>query len=441
MRKRHCNHGLRKLCDCARKRWSTCAHPWHFNFKPRRSEKAWRFSLDAELGRHIDSKTEAEGIAEDIRTAIRAGTFVRASDRASEDPKEAAAGASKSPTFATVAGQYATDAEGLAQQSPASQQRHGYDMTFLASVTVPPGVPFTEKPFADIIRADIKLVLGAKAIPNVQTYKKKGSEKEFTRTVGGKVAANRLYNRLQALWNWAIEEQYTTASPFIRTRKGKNRLKHDEHGRDRRLRDGEEAALLEHANPHLHDCIVAAIETGMRKGELLDLQWKQVRWLQNELYLPGLKTKTRRARQIPISPTLREILKRRQYGTIEGPNPIRFQFGTEHYVFGDEIGQKIADIKTAWENAVLKAHGVKPTRTATAGLSQECQAKLDEIDLHFHDLRHEAGSRKLEGGWPLHAVSQWLGHASITTTARYLNVGTDYLHELNERKPLALVTT
>ena len=40
-------------------------------------------------------------------------------------------------------------------------------------------------------------------------------------------------------------------------------------------------------------------------------------------------------------------------------------------------------------------------------------------DLRFHDLRHEAGSRKLEAGWPLHAVSEWLGHNNITTTSRY----------------------
>jgi hypothetical protein len=29
--------------------------------------------------------------------------------------------------------------------------------------------------------------------------------------------------------------------------------------------------------------------------------------------------------------------------------------------------------------------------------------------------------------------------ANVTTTARYLNVKDDYLHELNERKPLGLV--
>jgi integrase-like protein len=80
---------------------------------------------------------------------------------------------------------------------------------------------------------------------------------------------------------------------------------------------------------------------------------------------------------------------------------------------------------------------VKPER-ARGKLSAGNRAKLAEIDLNFHDLRHEAGSRKLDG-WPLHAVSAWLGHTKLETTAKYLNVTAQYLHELNERKPLMLV--
>ena len=103
-----------------------------------------------------------------------------------------------------------------------------------------------------------------------------------------------------------------------------------------------------------------------------------------------------------------------------------------------QTSARIKNVKTAWETAVLKAHAVKPERTR-GELSRENRAKLAEIDLNFHDLRHEAGSRKLEAGWPLHAVSVWLGHTKISTTEKYLNVKTDYLHELNERKPLTLV--
>ena len=46
---------------------------------------------------------------------------------------------------------------------------------------------------------------------------------------------------------------------------------------------------------------------------------------------------------------------------------------------------------------------------------------LGAIDLHFHDLRREAGSRWLEGGVPLHTVKDWLGHTNISQTSTYLN--------------------
>jgi hypothetical protein len=39
-------------------------------------------------------------------------------------------------------------------------------------------------------------------------------------------------------------------------------------------------------------------------------------------------------------------------------------------------------------------------------------------------------------GWPLHAASAWFGHTKLETTAKYLNVTTQYLPELNEREPL-----
>jgi len=39
-----------------------------------------------------------------------------------------------------------------------------------------------------------------------------------------------------------------------------------------------------------------------------------------------------------------------------------------------------------------------------------------------HDLRHEAGSRLIEAGWPIHHVQEMLGHASQEQTSTYLNV-------------------
>jgi integrase len=44
-------------------------------------------------------------------------------------------------------------------------------------------------------------------------------------------------------------------------------------------------------------------------------------------------------------------------------------------------------------------------------------ARADIVDLHFHDLRHEAGSPPLlDAGWPIHHVKEMLGHANLSQT-------------------------
>src|SRR4051794_6625221 len=77
---RHRNAGVRKLCDCARSNWPKCAHSWYFNFKPR-GGRAYQFSMDVEIGRHVETKEEAKAEADRMRGEIRAGTFMRASER------------------------------------------------------------------------------------------------------------------------------------------------------------------------------------------------------------------------------------------------------------------------------------------------------------------------------------------------------------------------
>ena len=63
-----------------------------------------------------------------------------------------------------------------------------------------------------------------------------------------------------------------------------------------------------------------------------------------------------------------------------------------------------------------------PAWTKTSkGLMAVSRESLAAIDLHFHDLRHEAGSRLLEAGWPLHHVQEMLGHANVSQTSTYLN--------------------
>lgn len=153
--------------------------------------------------------------------------------------------------------------------------------------------------------------------------------------------------------------------------------------------------MLAHAEPHLRDLIIAALETGCRVGELLALRWRDVKWGSNVLLLLADVTKPHQARDVPMSRRLKAVLEMRRHapdGTLHGP---------DRYVFGNEVGEQAKSVRTAWENTCERA----------------------EIeDLHFHDLRREFGSRLRETpGMFDHEVRDWLGHASITTTSRYLS--------------------
>jgi integrase len=399
MKRYHTNKGLKKRCGCARRTWETCVHSWFFTFQ-------WKGHIErGSLG--VASREAAVKALDEVKVAVRNGTYVRPSAKSEPAP------AVDRPTFAVVAEQY-VERHVRTKLAASAAENHDYLMDFLTGVTVPPSVPFTEKPFHLITIDDLEITLTAKRTPTAKTYSK--GEKTWTRTVGGPTAARNLRNHLCGLWNWALAKGYIDTTPFNRGGRVPDELKKDaEPSRDRRLICDEEERLVQKAGEysHLYDCIIAALETGMRKGEILSLQWKQVRWLQNEIALEWQNTKTRRARQIPISPKMREVLVRRQKA-----HPRDHEWKPEDYVFGNEIGERILDIKTAWWGACERA-------------------KIE--DLHFHDLRHEAGSRKLEAGWPLHAVSRWLGHTKLTTTDTYLNATTQLLHELNERKPLMLV--
>jgi integrase len=220
---------------------------------------------------------------------------------------------------------------------------------------------------------------------------------QVDRQVGGIVTANRNLSFLRGVFNWAIRIGLVERTPFKRGTETVVKLTH-ELKRTRRLEAGEAERLLDACsqsqNPALRATVEAAIETGCRLGELLSLQWHQIRSTPKpHLFLPAQKTKTKKDRRIPISTRLQAILDMRRTDPNGEDQP------ATAYVFGNAIGQKNGSIKTAWDRA--------------------CQ-RADITDLHFHDLRREAGSRWLDGGVPLQTVRDWLGHSNVSQTSTYL---------------------
>ncbi|MGZ3595379.1 MAG: site-specific integrase [Syntrophales bacterium] len=145
---------------------------------------------------------------------------------------------------------------------------------------------------------------------------------------------------------------------------------------------------------HVRDFIVIALNTGMRKDEILSLRWSQIR--NGFIYLE--KTKTDVARQIPVNEDLEDCLK-----------GIRKRLElTSDYIFPDGNGSHIHDIKTAFQS-VLKGTGTTNFRP--------------------HDLRHTFASHYIMRGGSLKALKDILGHKDIKMTMRHSHLSKEFARE------------
>jgi integrase len=160
-------------------------------------------------------------------------------------------------------------------------------------------------------------------------------------------------------------------------------------GRERRLIPGEEAKLFDACDKSratmLTPVVRFAIETAMRMGEILALEWRYVDMVQRVATLPD--TKNGEVRQVPLSSAA--------IATISSL-PRHFKDGRVFWIWSRPDG-----LKNAWRRAVN-----------SAGI----------IDLRFHDLRHEAVSRLFELGLNPMEVASISGHKTLQMLKRYTHL-------------------
>jgi integrase len=148
----------------------------------------------------------------------------------------------------------------------------------------------------------------------------------------------------------------------------------------------EEERLLSCSAPHLKPIITVAINTSMRKGEILTLTWEDVDFENNLITVRHTMSKSKKTKLIPISSRVRKLLLEQ-----------KLKSGGSKYVFIFE-GRPIRDVRRAFEKACKRA-GVE--------------------GLRFHDLRHTAATRLVEAGVGIEKVSRLLGHSTLQMTMRY----------------------
>ncbi len=142
------------------------------------------------------------------------------------------------------------------------------------------------------------------------------------------------------------------------------------------LGSAEEEPVLDAAAPHLRSIIVAALDTGMRRGELLHQRWEHIDLSRNLLFVTQSKTAGGEGREIPLTERLSTLL----FATWQDSG-LLFTFQ----------GNPIQQIKTAWKAAIRRA-GIRYCR--------------------FHDLRHTFNTRLMEAGVIQDVRKALMGHSS-----------------------------
>ena len=87
---------------------------------------------------------------------------------------------------------------------------------------------------------------------------------------------NRAVQLLRHMLNWAVGREYIDRTPFRRGSEVLIRLDLEDNIRRRRISSIDEAALLRAASPMLRSMLVAGLDTGMRRGEMLALRFSDI---------------------------------------------------------------------------------------------------------------------------------------------------------------------
>ena len=171
--------------------------------------------------------------------------------------------------------------------------------------------------------------------------------------------------------------------------------------RDRRLVGSEEERLLvacdQSSNPWLKPIVILAIETAMRKGELLHLEWKDVD-LDRRVLKAKNKDQLDTTREIPLLPRAIKILQ-----TL--PRDIQ----------GKVFPTTDSAIKQSFKRALKRA--CEHVDDFSPGKKKPCNC-LGIVDFRFHDLRHEGTSRLAEI-FDTHNLAKITGHKTLQMLMRY----------------------
>ena len=145
---------------------------------------------------------------------------------------------------------------------------------------------------------------------------------------------------------------------------------------------------------YLQPMVLLSLNTGLRRGEVLQLKWPDIDLLQRKLVIRGDNAKSGKTRFLPLND---EALTTLQHWKTSA--------GSSEWVFAAIDGGRMKGIKTSW-SGVLESAGI--------------------MDFRWHDLRHHFASRLVMKGVDLNTVRELLGHSDLSMTLRYAHLSPEH---------------
>jgi integrase len=210
---------------------------------------------------------------------------------------------------------------------------------------------------------------------------------------------------LSSAFTWACqdERQWLQDNPVRRVSRPEDTRALEVRERRRFLSADERERLLqacrESRSSWLYEVVLLALSTGARRGEILNLCWKNLDLAHGHVWFHN--TKNGEDRRVPLVGPVVDVLLERHHAEVT-PHP-------ETLLFPAPDGIRPVDIRTAWRTA-LKNAGIE--------------------NFKFHDLRHTTASYLRLNGHSLGDIADVLGHKSLTVTRRYAHLDDSYQRKM-----------
>ncbi len=202
-----------------------------------------------------------------------------------------------------------------------------------------------------------------------------------------KSTTNREMALLKKMFHLAADWGYCEKNPVTKVKLFSER----DNLKERVLTVEEEVRLLAHCPSHLAPIVVFALNTGMRRSEVLGLRWDQIDAAGKTVRV--MRTKSGRDRIVPLNEAAAGVIKAQRKKSHGG------------HVFPS-------------------TKGMEYMKSVAHSFARACR-KAGITGMRFHDLRHTFATRLIRKGADIITVQDLLGHHAVTVTQRYTHTGAD----------------